>query len=225
MPCDAMAWWRSRSVMRSLRHQAPPWHSTSAGNGPSPRGLNTRASSGLSPWRRYSTSSTSNSCGFVSRSLASRIAVVMAATRSRDRASPIIAHGAADDNPSRSQCSQFQCNAPSSDRRVRQRPRRHNYARQHHRNPLARRRRVRLIVGRPGPRGARRSAGCVSRRAVAHAERGRAHLSPSVLHGYMMRWNVKAFDQEKREFSMARALAILDGLRDESDRQKLRQAS
>src|SRR6201993_3071752 len=35
--------------VRSLRHQAPPWHSTSAGNGPCPRGRNTRASSGLSP--------------------------------------------------------------------------------------------------------------------------------------------------------------------------------
>ena len=78
MPCAAMAWWRSFSVNRSLRHQAPPWHSTSAGNGPSPFGLNTRASSGLSPWRRYSTSSTSNSCVLVSGSLASKVAVVMA---------------------------------------------------------------------------------------------------------------------------------------------------
>ena len=51
------------------------------------------------------------------------------------------------------------------------------------------------------------------------------HLFPGVLHGYMMPGNVKAFHQEKRDFSMARALAILDGLRDESDRQKLRQAS
>jgi len=51
------------------------------------------------------------------------------------------------------------------------------------------------------------------------------HIFPGVLHGYMMRWNVKAFHPEKREFSMARALAILDGLRGEGDRQKLRQAS
>src|SRR5580704_3419746 len=58
--------------MRSLMHQAPPWHSTSAGNGPSPRGLNTRASSGLLPCRRYSTSLTSNSVV-----LASSVAVVM----------------------------------------------------------------------------------------------------------------------------------------------------
>src|SRR5215469_8026478 len=80
MPCDAMYSWRTCSVRRLLRHQAPPWHSTSAGNGPSPRGLNTRASSGLSPWRRYSTSSTSNS--YV---LASRVAVVMARHLLRDR--------------------------------------------------------------------------------------------------------------------------------------------
>src|SRR5205814_9969224 len=73
MPCEAMYWWRSFSVRRSLAHQAPPWHSTSAGNGPAPRGLNTRASNGVSPWRRYSTSSTSNSAV-----LASRTAVVMA---------------------------------------------------------------------------------------------------------------------------------------------------
>src|SRR5215468_8852180 len=73
-----MAWWRSRSVVRSLRHQAPPWHSTSAGNGPSPRGLYTRASSGLSPWRRYSTSSTSYSVVLVSEVLASSVVIVMA---------------------------------------------------------------------------------------------------------------------------------------------------
>ncbi len=39
------------------------------------------------------------------------------------------------------------------------------------------------------------------------------HIFPGVLHGYMMRGNVKAFSQETREFSMARALAILNGLR------------
>src|ERR1700757_2085443 len=49
MPFLAMASWRRHSVVRSLRHQAPPWHSTSAGNGPSPRGRNTRASSGFFP--------------------------------------------------------------------------------------------------------------------------------------------------------------------------------
>jgi hypothetical protein len=46
-----------------------------------------------------------------------------------------------------------------------------------------------------------------------------------VLHGYMMPGNAKAFHPQTREFSMARALAILDGLRGEGGRQKLRQAS
>jgi carboxymethylenebutenolidase len=39
------------------------------------------------------------------------------------------------------------------------------------------------------------------------------HVFPGVLHGYMMRDNAKAFDRKTREFSMARALAILEGLR------------
>jgi carboxymethylenebutenolidase len=39
------------------------------------------------------------------------------------------------------------------------------------------------------------------------------HVFPGVLHGYMMPENVKAFHRETRDFSMARALAILDGLR------------
>ncbi len=39
------------------------------------------------------------------------------------------------------------------------------------------------------------------------------HVFPGVLHGYMMPDNVKAFDRKVRDFSMARALAILDGLR------------
>jgi carboxymethylenebutenolidase len=38
------------------------------------------------------------------------------------------------------------------------------------------------------------------------------HIFPGVLHGYMMR-AVPAFDQKTRDFSMARALAILNGLR------------
>ncbi len=40
---------------------------------------------------------------------------------------------------------------------------------------------------------------------------------------YMMRENPKAFHQETRDFSMARALAILDGLRG-GERQSLRMA-
>ena len=41
------------------------------------------------------------------------------------------------------------------------------------------------------------------------------HVFPGVQHGYMMRENKKAFDQKTREFSMSRALSILDGLRGE----------
>jgi carboxymethylenebutenolidase len=48
------------------------------------------------------------------------------------------------------------------------------------------------------------------------------HIFPGVLHGYMMPWNTKAFSASTREFSMGRALAILDGLRGEAG---LRQAS
>jgi carboxymethylenebutenolidase len=51
------------------------------------------------------------------------------------------------------------------------------------------------------------------------------HIFPGVLHGYMMRENAKAFDQKTYEFSMARALSILDGLRGEGERQPLRKAS
>lgn len=50
------------------------------------------------------------------------------------------------------------------------------------------------------------------------------HIFPGVLHGYMMRENAKAFSQETRQFSMARALAILSRLRGE-DHQALRKAS
>jgi len=39
------------------------------------------------------------------------------------------------------------------------------------------------------------------------------HIFPGVQHGYMMRENPKAFDQKTRDFSMAKALAILHGLR------------
>jgi carboxymethylenebutenolidase len=49
------------------------------------------------------------------------------------------------------------------------------------------------------------------------------HVFPGILHGYMMRWQVKAFSAETRAFTMGRALAILDGLRGEGDR--LRHAS
>jgi carboxymethylenebutenolidase len=39
------------------------------------------------------------------------------------------------------------------------------------------------------------------------------HIFPGILHGYMMPGAPKAFDQKTRDFSMKRALAILDGLR------------
>jgi carboxymethylenebutenolidase len=41
------------------------------------------------------------------------------------------------------------------------------------------------------------------------------HIFPGVLHGYMMPGS-KAYDQPAREFSMQRALAILDGLREDA---------
>jgi carboxymethylenebutenolidase len=41
------------------------------------------------------------------------------------------------------------------------------------------------------------------------------HIFPGVLHGYMMRDNPDAFDEKTRDFSMKRALAILEGLRTE----------
>jgi carboxymethylenebutenolidase len=51
------------------------------------------------------------------------------------------------------------------------------------------------------------------------------HIFPGVLHGYMMRGAGQAFDGKTREFSMARANAILDGLRGGRAPSKLRQAS
>jgi carboxymethylenebutenolidase len=50
------------------------------------------------------------------------------------------------------------------------------------------------------------------------------HIFPGVLHGYMMRGNAKAFHQETYDFSMKRAVAILEGLRGEGGRQPLRKA-
>jgi carboxymethylenebutenolidase len=39
------------------------------------------------------------------------------------------------------------------------------------------------------------------------------HIFPGIQHGYMMPGSTKAFDRKTREFSMGRALAILEGLR------------
>ena len=47
------------------------------------------------------------------------------------------------------------------------------------------------------------------------------HIVPGVLHGYMMRGNPKAFDQKTYDFTMQRALSLLEGLRGE----QLRKAS
>ena len=49
------------------------------------------------------------------------------------------------------------------------------------------------------------------------------HIFPGVQHGYMMRDAKEAFDQKTRDFSMARAKAILDSLR--TGKAALRQAS
>src|SRR5258705_4640180 len=51
------------------------------------------------------------------------------------------------------------------------------------------------------------------RGAAARMKNLELHIFPGVLHGYMMPDNLKAFNRETREFSMARALAILEGLR------------
>lgn len=46
------------------------------------------------------------------------------------------------------------------------------------------------------------------------------HIFPGVLHGYMMRGSPKAFHSVTRDFSMARALAILDGLKADACRHR-----
>jgi carboxymethylenebutenolidase len=47
------------------------------------------------------------------------------------------------------------------------------------------------------------------------------HIFPGVHHGYMMRGSPKAFDPATRDFSMGRALAILDDLRGEAVSQSI----
>ena len=63
------------------------------------------------------------------------------------------------------------------------------------------------------------------RKVPARMKNVEVHIFPGVLHGYMMRENPKAFHQKTYEFSVARALSILDGLRGEGERQPLRKAS
>jgi carboxymethylenebutenolidase len=51
------------------------------------------------------------------------------------------------------------------------------------------------------------------RGAAARMKNLELHVFPGVQHGYMMPENVKAFDRKTRDFSMARALALLEELR------------
>jgi carboxymethylenebutenolidase len=51
------------------------------------------------------------------------------------------------------------------------------------------------------------------RKVPARMKNVEVHVFPGVLHGYMMPDSVKAYDQKSRDFSMQRALAILEGLR------------
>jgi carboxymethylenebutenolidase len=52
------------------------------------------------------------------------------------------------------------------------------------------------------------------RSAAARIRNLELHIFPGVQHGYMMPEAVKAFDRKTRDFSMQRALAILEGLRE-----------
>ena len=54
------------------------------------------------------------------------------------------------------------------------------------------------------------------RGAAARMKNVDLNIFPGVLHGYMMPDNAKAFDQKARDFSMERALAMLEGLRAEN---------
>src|SRR5207247_10088543 len=56
--------------------------------------------------------------------------------------------------------------------------------------------------------------------AAARMKNLELHVFPGVQHGYMMPDNAKAFDRKTREFSMARALAILQGLRGAAARRR-----
>ena len=47
---------------------------------------------------------------------------------------------------------------------------------------------------------------------VARKKNVELHVFPGVLHGYMMPSNPQAFDAKSREFSMARAISILEGM-------------
>ena len=51
------------------------------------------------------------------------------------------------------------------------------------------------------------------------------HIFPGVQHGYMMQGIPKAFDPRAREFSMMRAVAIVDVFRSRNAEKSLREAS
>ena len=51
------------------------------------------------------------------------------------------------------------------------------------------------------------------------------HIFPGVQHGYMMQGMPKAYDARAREFSMTRAMAIVDGLRSSNVQKAIREAS
>ena len=81
-------------------------------------------------------------------------------------------------------------------------------------------------LGRPGPRGAAAEVLDAYRAVPSRMPNVEVHIFPGVLHGYMMPRNTEGVRSPKtREFSMARALAILDGLRGAGERHTLRQAS
>jgi carboxymethylenebutenolidase len=62
------------------------------------------------------------------------------------------------------------------------------------------------------------------RKVAARMKNVEVNIFPGIDHGYMMKESVKAFDQEKRDFTMQRTLAILQGLRSEAS-EALRKAS
>src|SRR5262249_13669716 len=51
------------------------------------------------------------------------------------------------------------------------------------------------------------------------------HIFPSVQHGYMMQGMPKAYDARSREFSMRRAMAIVDDFRSRNVEKAIREAS
>jgi carboxymethylenebutenolidase len=52
------------------------------------------------------------------------------------------------------------------------------------------------------------------RKVPARMKNVEVNIFPGILHGYMMKESVKAFDQKTRDFTMGRTLAILQGLRE-----------